>query len=147
MEVAKTACEMLDVSCDEMAKRFLSERQPPALTVCEAALVSQGDETADEKIILPNTLCRLVRPGVGRLVVENDKAVIYHCFDNSREYQQNPISPLEFEMDDAAALEQLMTTIEPDWIHVNDLFHDSIEDKIQLVQALYDENIIALRND
>jgi lysine-specific demethylase/histidyl-hydroxylase NO66 len=101
--------------------------------------------TADEKSILPNTKCRLIRPGIGRLVIDDDKAVVYHCVDNSREYHQTPISPMEFEMDDAAALEQLITTVEPDWIFVNDLFHDSIEDKIQIVQALYDEGIIALK--
>lgn len=145
MRVAKTACEMLDATCDEMGKRYMSERQPPALTALEVAITSQGDETADEKQILPNTMCRLVRPGIGRLVVEDNKAVIYHCFDNSREYQGNPINPLEFEMDDAASLEQLITTVEPDWIIVNDLFHDSIEDKIQIVQALYDEGIIAIK--
>lgn len=145
MEVAETACEMLDATCDEMAKRYLSERQPPALTANEVALVSQGDVTADEKSILPNTKCRLIRPGIGRLVIDDDKAVVYHCVDNSREYHQTPISPMEFEMDDAAALEQLITTVEPDWIFVNDLFHDSIEDKIQIVQALYDEGIIALK--
>lgn len=145
MRVAKTACEMLDATCDEMGKRYMSERQPPALTAIEVAITSQGDETADEKQILPNTMCRLVRPGIGRLVVEDNKAVIYHCFDNSREYQGNPINPLEFEMDDAASLEQLITTVEPDWILVNDLFHDSIEDKIQIVQALYDEGIIAIK--
>mmetsp|Transcript_53856 Transcript_53856/g.60181 ORF Transcript_53856/g.60181 Transcript_53856/m.60181 type:complete len:614 (-) Transcript_53856:2152-3993(-) len=145
MKVAKTACEMLDATCDEMGKRYISERQPPALTAIEVAITSQGDETADEKHILPNTMCRLVRPGIGRLVVEDNKAVIYHCFDNSREYQGNPINPLEFEMDDAASLEQLITTVEPDWILVNDLFHDSVEDKIQIVQALYDEGIIAIK--
>ena len=145
MEIAKTACDMLDVSCDEMGKRFLSERQPPALTTSEVAMTSKADATADENPILPNTMCRLVRPGIARLVIEDEKAVVYHCSDNSREYHGNPISPLEFEMDDAAALEQLLTTVEPNWIFVNDLFHDTIEDKIQITQALYDEGIIAMK--
>eukprot|EP00535_Pseudo-nitzschia_heimii_P011762 CAMPEP_0197197532 /NCGR_PEP_ID=MMETSP1423-20130617/32915_1 /TAXON_ID=476441 /ORGANISM="Pseudo-nitzschia heimii, Strain UNC1101" /LENGTH=609 /DNA_ID=CAMNT_0042651357 /DNA_START=116 /DNA_END=1945 /DNA_ORIENTATION=+ len=147
MEIAKAACEMLDASCDELGKRFLSERQPPALTTSEAMLTSKGDETADEFPLLPNTMCRLVRPGIARLVIEDDKAVIYHCFDNSREHHGNPISPMEFEMDDAAALEQLLTTVEPNWIFVNDLFHDTIEDKIQITQALYDDGIIAIKKD
>jgi lysine-specific demethylase/histidyl-hydroxylase NO66 len=145
MEIAKTACEMLDASCDEMGKRYLSERQPPALTTDEVELTSKGDITADQNPILPNTMCRLVRPGIARLVVEDDKAVIYHCSDNSREYHENPISPMEFEMDDGPALEQLLTTVEPNWIYVNDLFHDTIEDKIQITQALYDEGIIAMK--
>ena len=145
MEIAKHACDMLDVACDEMGKRFVSERQPPALTPSEAAMTSKGDATADENPILPNTMCRLVRPGIARLVIEDDKCVIYHCADNSREHHGNPISPMEFEMDDGAALEQLLTTVEPHWIFVNDLFHDTIEDKIQITQALYDEGIIAMK--
>mmetsp|Transcript_24214 Transcript_24214/g.57140 ORF Transcript_24214/g.57140 Transcript_24214/m.57140 type:complete len:632 (-) Transcript_24214:1011-2906(-) len=145
MEIAKTACDMLDASCDEVAKRYLSERQPPALTANEVALTAHGDETADERPLLPNTMCRLVRPGIARLVIEDDKAVVYHCADNSRDYQGNPISPLEFEMDDGPALEQLLTTVEPHWIFINDLFHDTIDDKIQITQALYDEGIIAVR--
>jgi lysine-specific demethylase/histidyl-hydroxylase NO66 len=136
---------MIDATCDQMAKRFISERQPLALTADEAALTSHGDETADAKPILPNTLCRLIRPGVGRLVIEDDKAIVYHCADNSREYLGNPLSPLEVEMDDGPALEQLLTTVEPDWILVNELFHDTIEDKISITQALYDEGIIAIK--
>ena len=145
MAVAIAAIDMIDASCDQMAKRFISERQPPALTPSEAALTSRGDAVADEKSILPNTKCRLVRPGVARLVLEDNKAVVYHCADNSREYLGNPINPLEFEMDDGPALEQLLTTIEPNWMHVNDLFHDSIEDKISITQALYDEGILCVK--
>jgi lysine-specific demethylase/histidyl-hydroxylase NO66 len=145
MKIAKTAMDMIDATCDQMAKRFISERQPPALTQKEKELTSQGDEVADETPILPNTLCRLVRPGIGRLVLEDDKAVVYHCADNSRIYMENPLSPLEFEMDDGPALEQLLTTAEPDWILVNDLYHDTIEDKISITQALYDEGILAIK--
>jgi lysine-specific demethylase/histidyl-hydroxylase NO66 len=146
MAIAKTALEMIDATCDQMGKRFISERQPPALTAMEVAMTSQEDEAADSKPILPNTLCRLVRPGIGRLVLEDDKAVVYHCADNSREYLGNPVSPMEFEMDDGPALEQLLTTVEPDWIVVNDLFHDTIEEKIAITQALYDEGILAIKH-
>jgi bifunctional lysine-specific demethylase and histidyl-hydroxylase NO66 len=144
MAIADAAMDMIDATCDQMAKRFLSERQPPALTAHEKCQTAQADEMADAKTILPHTQCRLVRPGVGRLVIEDDKAVIYHCVDNAREYLGNPLSPLEFELDDGPALEQLLTTVEPDWILVNDLFHDTIEDKIAVTQALYDEGILAI---
>ncbi|KAG7348634.1 cupin domain containing protein [Nitzschia inconspicua] len=143
-QIAITAMELLDASCDQMAKRFLSERQPPALTIQEKKLTAHGDDTADAKPILPNTRCRLIRPGVARLVIEDDKAVVYHCVDNAREYLGNPLSPMEFEMDDGPAIEQLLTTVEPDWILVNNLFHDTIEDKIAITQALYDEGILAV---
>jgi lysine-specific demethylase/histidyl-hydroxylase NO66 len=142
MKVAKTAYEMIDAACDQMAKRFMSDRQPFALAPDE-----KGQTCAKQEIdILPNTLCRLVRPGVARLLIEDDKAVVYHCGDNSREYHGKPLSPIEYEMDDGPAIEQLLTTIEPHWIFVNDLFHDSIEDKIAIAQSLYDEGILAVKS-
>jgi bifunctional lysine-specific demethylase and histidyl-hydroxylase NO66 len=70
--------------------------------------------------------------------------VLYHCVDNSRVYQGNPLSPMEFEMDDAPALELLLTTVEPRWIQVQDLIHDDIEEKMEITQALYNEGILSI---
>ena len=75
--------------------------------------------------------------------MEDDKAVLYHCLDNSRVYHGTPLSPMEFEIDDAPALEQLLTTVEPHWIQVSDLIHGDIEDKMEIAQALFDEGILA----
>jgi lysine-specific demethylase/histidyl-hydroxylase NO66 len=132
---------MVDAACDEMAKRYMSERQPPALTEQEAEKTIEKEGVKD---VLPNTMCRLTRPGIARLVIEENGAVIYHCMENSREHHGNPVSPLEYEMDDGPALEQLLTTVEPHWILVNDLFHDTIEDKVAIAQSLYDEGILAI---
>lgn len=52
---------------------------------------------------------------------------------------------MEFEMDDGPAIEQLLTTVEPHWIFVNDLYHDTIEDKIAIAQSLYDEGILTVK--
>ena len=139
---------MLDAACDQMGKRFLSDRLPPALTEREIAGTSRDvhtDEASND--ILPGTLCRLVRPGIARLVLEDDKAVVYHCMDNSRVYHGKALSPMEFESDDGPALEQLITTVEPSWIRVNELFHDTIEDKIAIAQSLFDEGILCVQND
>jgi len=137
---------MIDVACDQLAKRFMSDRQPFTLTLEEKAQTCKSDDKSKQQDILPNTLCRLVRPGVARLILEEEKAVVYHCGDNSREYRGNPLRPLEFEMDDGPAIEQLLTTVEPHWIFVNDLYHDTIEDKVAIAQSLYDEGILAIKN-
>ena len=50
---------------------------------------------------------------------------------------------MEFEIDDAPAIEQLLTTVEPHWIMVKDLIHGDIEDKMEIAQTLYDEGILA----
>lgn len=137
---------MIDVGCDHLAKRFMSDRQPFVLTEEEKALTASSEDDGRQEKILPNTLCRLVRPGIARLVIEQGNAIVYHCGENSRDYRVNPLSPLEFEMDDGAAIEQLLTTVEPHWIFVNDLYHDSIEDKVAIAQSLYDEGILAIKN-
>jgi lysine-specific demethylase/histidyl-hydroxylase NO66 len=143
MRVTKEAISMIDAACDQIGKRFLSDRLPPALTTAEAILTSEHRKENGGKI-WPNTLVRLVRPGIARLVLEDDKAVLYQCMDNSRVYHGNPLSPLEFEMDDAPAIEAMLTTVEPHWIMVKDLIHDDIEDKMEIAQSLYDEGILAI---
>jgi lysine-specific demethylase/histidyl-hydroxylase NO66 len=143
MRVCKEAMAMVNAGCDQIGKRFLSDRQPPALTPNEAVLTSEHREENGGKI-WPNTMCRLARPGIARLVLEDGKAVLYHCADNSRVYHGAPLSPLEFEVDDAPALEMLLITTEPHWICVKDLIHGDIEDKMEIAQSLYDEGILAI---
>jgi lysine-specific demethylase/histidyl-hydroxylase NO66 len=153
MRICKQAMSMLDDACDEIGKRFLSDRLPPALLKTEACLTkegSNGDSSSSSSLhhdiskkIWPNSLCRIVRPGIARLVVEDGKAVLYHCLDNSRVYHGTPLSPMEFEIDDAPALEQLLTTVEPHWIMVKDLIHGDVEDKMEIAQTLFDEGILA----
>lgn len=135
---------MVDTSCDQIGKRFLSDRLPPAFTEMEASLTNEGNPKTK---ITASTMCRLARPGIARLVLEDDKAVLYHCVDNSCVYHGQPLEPMEFEMDDAAALEQLLTTVEPHWICVRDLFHDEIQDKIDIANSLFKEGILAVFNE
>lgn len=146
MRVCKEAINMVTTGCDQIAKRFLSDRLPPAFTPQELALTSDNRAENGGKI-WPNTLVRLAKPGIAHLVIEDDKAVLYHCADNSRVYHENPLSPLEFEIDDAPALEALITTVEPHWICVKDLIHGDIEDKMDIAQSLYDEGILAMFQD
>jgi lysine-specific demethylase/histidyl-hydroxylase NO66 len=147
LRVCKEALSMVTYGCDEIGIRMLSDRLPPALTEIEAALTSESRAESGGKIF-PNTLVRLAKPGLARLVVEGGKVVVYHSLDNSRVYHETPLSPLEFEIDDAPALEMVLTTIEPHWICVQDLIHGDIEDKMDICQSLYDEGILAMfQND
>jgi lysine-specific demethylase/histidyl-hydroxylase NO66 len=143
MRVCKEALELVTIGCDQMAKRFLSDRLPPAFTAQELSLTSENRAENGGKI-WPNTMVRLAKPGIAHLVIEDGKAVLYHNADNSRVYHETPLSPLEFEIDDAPALEALITTVEPHWICVRDLLHGDIEDKMDIAQSLYDEGILAI---
>mgnify|MGYP006183444161 CR=1 FL=1 len=94
------------------------------------------------------TPVRLARPGIARLAIEDGKAVLYHCVDNARIYHGNPLSPLEFELDDAPALELLLTTVEPRWIQVQDLIHiphwtyalaQDLDDNVKVQFSIYNK--------
>mmetsp|Transcript_11030 Transcript_11030/g.16680 ORF Transcript_11030/g.16680 Transcript_11030/m.16680 type:complete len:706 (-) Transcript_11030:15-2132(-) len=143
MRVCKEALSMVSTGCDQISKQFLSDRQPPAFTPEELKLMSESRVENGGKI-WPNTMVRLAKPGIAHLVIEEDKAVLYHSADNSRVYHETPLSPLEFEIDDAPALEALLTTVEPHWICVQDLIHGDIEDKMEIAQSLFDEGILAM---
>ncbi|GKZ00814.1 hypothetical protein MPSEU_001033100 [Mayamaea pseudoterrestris] len=140
--VAKEASNLIDAACDQLGVRFISERLPPALSLKEKARTDAG--VCASFNVLPGTMCRIARQGIARLVIDDGKAVLFHCCDNSRVYMEKALNPLEFELDDAPAIEQLLTTVEPRWIMVNDLFHDSIDDKVAVAQALFDEGLLAV---
>ncbi|KAF1776082.1 Peptide methionine sulfoxide reductase [Phytophthora cactorum] len=105
------AMGMLDAASDQMAKNFLVDRLPPALEDEEENCTS--DNSPLQKITV-NTQLKLVRHGVARLVIEDSKAVLYHCRENSRMHHEVPISPLEFELDDAESIEFILSSY-PDY--------------------------------
>jgi lysine-specific demethylase/histidyl-hydroxylase NO66 len=143
---------MVDAGCDELGKVFLSDPQPPALSYNEVAVVTAAKGGSANTMaqrpknfkITPKHMVRLVREGVARLTVEDSKAIVYHCLDNSREFHGAPLQPLEFELDDAPALEMILQTTSPHWICVEDLLMDDIEDKLEIAQSLYDEGILSV---
>ena len=171
--IANSAMNLIDAASDELALKFLSERLPPAFTPFEC--VGKGDSndidddddnndddvsggraeedipdlnTGDTNIYLSSRI-RLVRDGIARLIVEDDKAVLYHCADNSKTFRENPLSPLEFELDDAPAIEAILTTLSPQWIEVQHLPHPPAEDgddKIAIAKVLFDEGILMVNN-
>jgi lysine-specific demethylase/histidyl-hydroxylase NO66 len=140
--VVKECMSLADFGADEMSKRYMSERLPPALTEEEIKLTNEEDHGA----ICAESLVRIVRTGIARVVMEDEKCVVYHCNDNQRDHASE-IAPMEFEVDDGPAIEQLFKTVSPMWVRVNDLPHppaEDIDDKIGIVQSLFDEGIIAV---
>lgn len=139
-----SALRLADWGSDEVGKQFLGDRLPPAYSEEEKEATSDGQPGA---IILPGTMVRISRDGIARVVVEGDKAVVYHCGDNDRKYHGNPMSPLEFELDDAPTIECLFKTVAPRWIAVKDLPHppaEDFDDKVDIVKSLFDEGIVAI---
>eukprot|EP00957_Ditylum_brightwellii_P171764 13076041-Ditylum_brightwellii.AAC.1 len=62
MRVCKEAISMIDAGCDQIGKRFLSDRLPPAYNISEIVLTNESRTNQAAGRIWPNTLCRLARP-------------------------------------------------------------------------------------
>ncbi|CAM9707862.1 unnamed protein product, partial [Phaeothamnion confervicola] len=140
--IMEEAMEMLDAMADQMGRRFMSDRLPPPLTPQEEQVTAGGQSDAQ---ITPLTQLRMVRAGAARLVVEEGKAVVYHCMDNARVHHGVPQSPLEFELDDASAIEALLRAY-PAAVAVRDLplGSDDIEDKVAIAVSLFKEGFLAV---
>ncbi|RLN86358.1 hypothetical protein BBJ28_00004568 [Nothophytophthora sp. Chile5] len=132
------AMDMLDAAADQMAKNFLVDRLPPPLEDEEENCTS--DNSPLQKITV-NTQLKLIRHGIARLVIEEGKAVVYHCRENSRMHHEVPISPLEFELDDAESIEFILSSY-PDYFRVGDMPHEDPKDQTELAKALYQEGIL-----
>lgn len=128
----------LDSASDQMAKNFLVDRLPPALEDEEENCTS--DNSPLQKVTV-NTQLKLLRHGVARLVIEDGKAVLYHCRENSRMHHEVALSPLEFELDDAESLEFVLKSY-PDYFRVGDMPHEDPQDQMALAKALYKEGIL-----
>lgn len=132
------AMGMMDSGADQMAKNFLVDRLPPCLEDEEENCTSDSSPLLK---ITVNTQLKLLRHDIVRLVVEDGKAVVYHCRENSRQHHETPISPLEFELDDAESIEFVLQSY-PDYFRVGDLPHEDPADQIELAKALYKEGIL-----
>ncbi len=90
----------------------------------------------------------MLRADVARLVLEDGKAVVYHSIDNSRVHFGTPLNPLEFELDDAPAIETLLHAY-PETISIKDLPHppaEDSEDKLSIARALYNEGFLVVED-
>ncbi|CAM9206887.1 unnamed protein product [Ectocarpus sp. 13 AM-2016] len=144
--IVEEAIELLDAAADQMGTRYISDRLPPVLEESEelSSVVERGDGA-----ITPLTKLRLARRGCARLVLEDGVAVVYHCMDNSRVHHGNAMSPLQFELDDAPALEVLLSAY-PRPVTVSDLPHpptEDLEDKVGIAAALFKEGFMLIVDD
>jgi hypothetical protein len=69
--------------------------------------------------------------------------------DNSRVHHGSALRPLEFELDDAPAVEALLNAY-PDAVAVKELPHppaDDIDDKLEIAKALFSEGFLVYEGE
>jgi lysine-specific demethylase/histidyl-hydroxylase NO66 len=140
MQVVEECVDMVDATADQVAKKFILQRLPPPIPEEDEAKMDPDTP------IRPDSMLRVVRKGVARVMVEEGKVVVYHCMDNARVLYGAEFAPLEFELDDGPAIEMLLNAY-PDPVRVNDLPHppnEDIEDKIGIAESLFKERLLVL---
>ncbi|BBN05819.1 protein-L-histidine (3S)-3-hydroxylase / [histone H3]-trimethyl-L-lysine4/36 demethylase [Marchantia polymorpha subsp. ruderalis] len=138
-----------DSAVDQMAVKFLQARLPlPHVPDSEAT--KEGGSLIKLNMM---SKVRLVAPDVARFVVEEDSAVLYHMLNNSRALHNElsdsceagsvPGSSLEFPLDFAPALEELITAY-PTPVCVSNLSIDSKQAALDLVTQLYKSGLLVV---
>ena len=140
--VTEHIIEGMDASIDQMARTFIGARLPIPLTEEQETVSMSG---APDVRIHAYTKLRMLRPGIARVLVEENMVVVYHCMDNSRLLHELPLRPLEFDLDDGPTIEALLQAY-PVSVMVADLPHpsDEDEDKVGIAQALYKEGFLLI---
>ncbi|CAM9167631.1 unnamed protein product [Chrysoparadoxa australica] len=140
--VMHEALQVMDDTADQMGIRYISDRLPPVFAPEEEnQMVGEAPPN-----ITAATIMRVVRRGIARLVVEDDKAVVYHVMDNARVHHEAPLRPVEFELDDAPAIELLLASY-PAGVEVGRLPHppaEDLDDKVGVALALFNEGILMI---
>lgn len=144
-EVVNEAIDMADAAADQLAKKFLCERLPVPITSVEENATSVGSSNS---VINSYTHLRMLRPGIARAIIEDGLVVVYHCMDNARYLYGAPINPLEFELDDGPAIEELLNAY-PNSVVVEELYHPSeeLDDKISIARALFKEGFLMIMDE
>jgi len=147
------ATSAIDLAADKRARDFLHQSMPPPLLPEERAAVhprlwaALGQEregvasVPGPDRVSPYARVRLVRARCARLLLEDGDCVLYHSMANGRTLFENELQCLQFEPSDGQALEMLLTSY-PDWVRVDTLPLKEIEDRVELVNALYYEGIL-----
>ena len=153
--VIAEAASSMDLAADKRARDFLHQSVPPPLLPEERAAVhpnlwtALGQERegvpsqAGPTRVSPYARVRLVRARCARLLLEDGDCVLYHSMANGRTLYEKELQCLQFEPSDGQALEMLLTSY-PDWVRVDSLPLKEIEDRVELVNALYYEGVLMM---
>eukprot|EP00288_Rhodomonas_lens_P017778 CAMPEP_0177713424 /NCGR_PEP_ID=MMETSP0484_2-20121128/12929_1 /TAXON_ID=354590 /ORGANISM="Rhodomonas lens, Strain RHODO" /LENGTH=406 /DNA_ID=CAMNT_0019225307 /DNA_START=39 /DNA_END=1259 /DNA_ORIENTATION=+ len=145
------------IGADERAKKLLNQRLPPLIPDAptgqllvdpeedvEEALSAQREALA--RMVSEAARVRLVRRGVARLKLEGELAVLYHCVDNSRDFEGKPEQCLEFDADYFDAMQHLIDSY-PAYTQVKELpgLEGGVEDAVALAEVLARGGLLQVR--
>ena len=123
----------LDATCDDRSVAFVAERLPPLAP-------GKGDPAT----ITATTRVHCVERRDARLVPGEAGVLLYHALDNATSHRGRPVACLEFEEEDAPALEALLASHAARPVLVRDLPHSSDDDRIAVASSLVAEGLLVV---
>ena len=123
----------LDSACDDRSLAFVAERLPPS-----------SPEKGDPSTITATTRVHCVERRDARLVPGEAGVLLYHALDNATSHRGRPVACLEFEEEDAPALEALLASHAARPVLVRDLPHSSDDDRIAVASSLVAEGLLVV---
>uniref|UniRef100_A0A6M2DLP5 Bifunctional lysine-specific demethylase and histidyl-hydroxylase n=1 Tax=Xenopsylla cheopis TaxID=163159 RepID=A0A6M2DLP5_XENCH len=139
----------LDAAVDQLCKNFQHDALPPFISAHEISCTAFGDGEVmsgngkiTRKVHLDTSVkIRLIRANILRLLAEENCLRIYFSIDNTTEYHEVESQYLEIDTDQAAAIEFLLAMY-PDFIQIADIPMDNREEKLSLVQNLWEKGLL-----
>uniref|UniRef100_A0A3B3X598 Bifunctional lysine-specific demethylase and histidyl-hydroxylase n=1 Tax=Poecilia mexicana TaxID=48701 RepID=A0A3B3X598_9TELE len=139
----------VDAAVDQKAKEFFHDCLPPVLTPDELATSVQGAPARWENGKVKNvgvhittqTKIKLLRGGCARLCGDGDAVHLCYTVDNSRVYHKEEPKSFEIQAEHTDAVEFLIHSY-PNFVTVETLPCDFIQDKIALAELLFEKGII-----
>jgi len=140
----------VDEACDQLGKKLMHDALPPALELSEKARTVFGDgekwhsgkqAVVNRVEIDPDTRIRLIRSTAVRLVPEEDTVMLYYSTENTREYHELDAQSLEIGADLAPAVEHIVTSY-PEYVKVEDLPLEDLQDRMKVVGDLWERGIL-----
>ncbi|XP_047244298.1 ribosomal oxygenase 1 isoform X1 [Girardinichthys multiradiatus] len=139
----------VDAAVDQKAREFFHDCLPPVLTPDELATSVQGAPSrwADSEVkdvgvhITTQTQIRMLRAGCARLCSDGDAVHLCYTTDNSRVYHTEELKSFEIQTELTDAVEFLIHSY-PNFVTVESLLCDSVQEKIALAELLFEKGII-----
>ena len=142
--------DFVDLACDGLVGDFMYDRHRPAREDFEEDEEASVDSFDTSKIRL-ESIVQLNVIGSARICIEGDLAIVRHCMKNTRVFHEIDPRGIEFDIDDAPAIEAALTTDIPFSIGSlpkvlcdEDEDDEEIDGRIRVVCAMINERILNL---
>ena len=142
----------VDIAADELVLDQMDEFLPPCLTSEESnctvfgngAFWDSGGVHKKSELDLDTEL-KITRPGIARILAEDDGPHIHYTVENSRQYKEVPLKRVDIPIEMAAAAEFLLFS-HPEYVKVRDIPLENNQAKLSLSNQFYNMGLLRTKD-